>query len=278
MKRIYALGILSALFFFMAIYSCSKSDNNNNPAVTDEGRTVELTSAKVNTDALYDDVSMEVLQINTESGLTSQPASVDQACASVSISPTDPSVWPKTVTVDYGTTGCSGVNGYVRKGKIIYTLNKKLMNTGAVLNVSFDNYTVNGYKLEGTYTITNLGSANGLNVNVQLANGKVTYPDGKFYTKTTNTTWVQSAGQATLTILDDEYDVTGNGTVSSSGNTLTAASKTSLHRTVVCTNTVSGILDLTYNNIAGTLDFGTGTCDKVAVLTVAGKQYTVNLP
>ena len=194
------------------------------------------------------------------------------------LSDTDPDIWPKTVTIDYGTAGCTGVNGYVRKGKIIYTLNKKLINTGAVLNISFDNYYVNGYKLDGTYTITNNGSANGLNITVQLVNGQVTYPAGNSYTKQTNTTWVQTAGQATLTALDDEYDVSGNGTVSSSGNTLTATSRGNLHRTVVCPNTVSGILDLTYNNITGTLDFGSGSCDKTALLTVAGKQYNVNLP
>jgi len=275
MKRIYALAFLSALFLSAAIFSCSKEDKN--PVSGDEGQTVALAAVKVNTDALYDDVSMEVLQVNTDAGLSAQPTSVN-ACATITVSSTDPAIWPKTVTIDYGTAGCTGVNGFVRKGKIIYTLSKKLINTGAVLNVTFDNYNVNGYKLEGTYTITNNGSANGLNVSVQLVGGVVTYPAGNSYTKETNTTWVQTAGQGTLTALDDEYDVSGNGTVSSSGNKLTATSKGNLHRTVVCPNTVSGILDLTYNNIAGTLDFGSGTCDKSALLTVAGKQYTVTLP
>jgi hypothetical protein len=82
-----------------------------------------------------------------------------------------------------------------------------------------------------------------------------------------------------LSILDDEYNLTGNGTITSSeGNTLTAASKTNLLRKVTCVNTVSGQLDLTYNNIAGVLDFGNGECDKAAVITVAGKQYNVTLP
>jgi hypothetical protein len=278
MKRIYATCILGSAFLTLAIFSCSKNDKGNVP-VTDEGKTVELTSAKVNTDALYDDVSMEVLQVNTDNGLSNQPTTVNQACATVTISPTDLAVWPKTVTIDYGTTGCTGLNGFVRKGKISYTLNKKLLQTGAVLTISFDNYSVNGYKLEGVYTITNNGSANGLNISVQLVNGKVTYPDGTWYTKTSNTTWVQSAGAGTLSYLDDEYDLTGTGTVASSvGNTLTATSKSNLHRKVTCTNTVSGLLDLTFNNISGTLDFGNGECDKNAVLTIAGKQYAVTLP
>jgi hypothetical protein len=272
---------ISRMFFWVSLTglcslaACSKDGDSTG---TEESRAVELTGQKALTDALYDDVTMEVMQVNTENGL-SQPTSEQQACASVSISPQDPGVWPKTITIDYGTAGCTGLNGYLRKGKIIYTLNKRLLTEGAVVNVSFDNYSVNGYKLEGTYTITNNGSANGLNVTIVLTGGKVTYPNGKWYTKTTNTTWVQSAGQGTLAILDDEYNVTGNGTCTDmDGNILTAASRSALLRKVSCNNTVSGQADLTYNQIAGLLDFGSGTCDKNALITVAGKTYEITLP
>jgi hypothetical protein len=193
--------------------------------------------------------------------------------------PKDPAVWPKTVTVDYGTAGCTGLNGYLRKGKIIYTIDKKLITTGAKITIRFENFSVNGYKLEGVQTITNNGSLNGLNVTVQLTDGKVTYPDGKWYTRTSTSTWVQTAGLVSLSLADDEYNVSGNGTIGSfDGNTLTAATKTNLLRKASCINTVSGLMDITYNNIAGVLDFGTGECDKKAVITVAGKQYEVTLP
>lgn len=262
----------------IAVFACSKEDKNSTPG-TDNTKIVELSSQKAITDAYYDDVSAEVLQVNTENGLTNQPSTQQVACATITVSPQDQTTWPKTVSIDYGTAGCIGLNGYVRKGKISYTIDKKLLNTGAKIIVNFDNYSVNGYKLEGVYTITNNGSANGLNVTVVLTNGKVTHPDGKWYTRTSTTNWIQSAGMSTLTIIDDEYNLTGNGTITSSeGNTLTAASKTNLLRKVSCVNTVSGQLDLTYNNIAGILDFGNGECDKAAVITVAGKQYNVTLP
>lgn len=265
-------------FLSIAVFSCSKDDKNDTPG-TDNTTIVELSSQKAITDAYYDDVSAEVLFVNTDNGLTNQPATQQQACATVSVSPQEPNVWPKTVTIDYGTAGCTGLNGYLRKGKISYTIDKKLLTAGAKIIVSFDNYTVNGYKLEGQHTITNNGSANGMNFTVVLTNGKVTYPNGKWYTRTANTTWIQSAGMLTLPILDDEYNVTGSGAITSSdGNTLTASSKTNLLRKVSCVNTVSGQLDLVYNNISGLLDFGNGECDKAAVITVAGKQYNVTLP
>jgi hypothetical protein len=258
--------------------ACKKESTEPSSNADDEARVVEMTGQKAVTDALYDDVSMEVMQANADNGLV-QAITLQQACATVTITPQDPTVWPKTVTIDYGTGGCTGLNGYLRKGKIVYTLNKRLLADGAAVNITFDNYSVNGYKLEGTYTITNNGSTKGLNISIQLANGKVTYPDGKWYRKTTNTTWVQSAGQSTFNYLDDEYSVTGNGTFTDmDGNTLTAASRTALLRKVSCTNTVSGQADLVFNNIAGLLDFGSGSCDKNAVITVAGKNYPIELP
>lgn len=273
LKQFSLLAVL-----LIAVFACSKEDKNTNPG-TDDTKIVELSSQKAITDAYYDDVSAEVLQVNTDNGLTNQPTTQQVACATITVSPQDQTTWPKTVSIDYGTAGCIGLNGYVRKGKISYTIDKKLLNTGAKITVSFDNYTVNGYKLEGVYTITNNGSANGLNVTVVLTNGKVTHPDGKWYSRTSTTNWIQSAGMSTLTIIDDEYNLTGNGTIASSdGNTLTAASKTNLLRKVSCVNTVSGQLDLTYNNIAAILDFGNGVCDKAAVITVAGRQYDVTLP
>lgn len=276
MKKFSIAMTTMATVFALTIGSCSKDDNNNGGTETDGA--VEMSTQKAISDALYDDVSMEVLQANTQGGLNG-PETVQQTCATISITPQDPGVWPKTVTIDYGTTGCVGLNGFTRKGKLIYTISQRLLNTGAVLEVSFDNYSVNGYKLEGQYRITNNGSANGLNITSVLTNGKVTNPNGVWYTKTTNTTWVQSAGQGTLNILDDEYNVTGTGTFTNmDGDVLTAASKTNLLHKVGCNNTVSGLLDFTFNRILGVLDFGSGTCDKNAVITVAGKDYAITLP
>jgi hypothetical protein len=270
--------LVAALFGFALTNASCQKDEAAPQAPADESKVVALTSQKAVTDALYDDVSMEVIQASADNGLA-QPITVQQACASVSIVPQDPAVWPKTITIDYGNAGCTGLNGYVRKGKIIYTLSTRLLSDGAVLNVTFDNYSVNGYKLEGTYIITNNGSTKGLNVTIQLSNGKVTYPDGSWYTKSSNTNWVQSAGQATFSILDDEYSVTGNGSITDmSANLLTAVSKTAMIRRVNCTNTVSGLADLTYNNVSGILDFGSGACDRNAVITVGGKNYEVLLP
>ncbi|MFN5476039.1 MAG: hypothetical protein ACK484_05565 [Sphingobacteriales bacterium] len=267
--------ILSASMF----YSCSKDDSPDNTTPPDDLTAQELTAARIQSDLVFDDVSSEVLQV-TLNGTTGAASTTSAACATVTISPQDLTTWPKTITIDYGSTGCTGINGWVRKGKISYTLTKLQRETGAVVNVSFDNFFVNGYKLEGSYSITNNGSTDAnLNITTRLVNGKITYPDGKWYTRTSTINWQQVAGSATASVLDDEFNVTGEAVIKSSANNeLITSSKTPLLRKVTCGNFVSGQLNVAYNGIAGVLDFGGGTCDKKATLSLGTRNYEVTLP
>jgi len=270
----YPLAVLSLVTI---AFACKKDSTPTN--TTDNTAYVGLTTQKSTTDVLIDDAFGEILAANQLNGLN-QATSPNVVCYTVDITPADQSTWPKTVTVDYG-TGCTGVSGFTHKGKIVYTITNKFLTAGATITATFQNYYVNDYNIVGTYSIHNNGSANGWNVTDSLAAGKITYPDGTtWYTKSGSRTWVQTAGQATpLVLADDEYDVTGRGTITSSaGNSLTATTETALHRLATCPNVVSGKLDLLYNSISGVLDFGTGTCDKQATLTVGTKSYPITLP
>jgi len=272
-KQLAFFSILSVSMFF----SCTK-EKATDPA--DDSMTQELTAARLQSDILYDDVSLEVMQVNVENGLGT-PTTETLPCATITVSPQDLTTWPKTVTIDYGTSGCTGSYGFVRKGKITYTLNKKLNEAGAVITVTFDNYSVNNYKLEGVFTLTNNGPNNGnLNLTTRLVNGKITYPDGRWYSRTSTINWVQTAGASTpLSILDDEVNITGEATIrSSANNELISSTKTALLRKFSCANIVSGQLNLNYNGITGVLDFGSGSCDKNAVLNIGTKNYDVTLP
>jgi hypothetical protein len=273
------LLVMATILFASMFYSCSKDDSPDNATPPEDLTAQELTAARIQSDLVFDDVSSEVLQV-TLNGTTGAASTTSAACATVTISPQDLTTWPKTITIDYGSTGCVGINGWVRKGKISYTLTKLPRETGAVVNVSFDNYFVNGYKLEGSYSITNNGSADAnLNITTRLVNGKITYPDGKWYTRTSTINWQQVAGSATASVLDDEFNVTGEAVIKSSANNeLITSSKTPLLRKVTCGNFVSGQLNVAYNGIAGVLDFGGGTCDKKATLSLGTRNYEVTLP
>ena len=272
----YPVAIFSLV---AASFACKKSDTTPTAIPITQGL-VTMATQKTTTDALMDDAFGEILLANTSANLTNQASGPSAACYTTTVTPADLTTFPKTVTIDYGSAGCTGLSGFVHKGKINYTITDKFINAGATITASFDNYTVNGYKVEGTYSIRNNGSTSGWNITDSLAAGKVTYPDGTtWYSKSGSRTWVQTQGQQTLSLLDDAYDVTGQGTLTNSaGQSLTASSVNALHRTAVCANTVSGSLALTFDGISGVLDFGSGVCDKTATLTIGTKTYTITLP
>ena len=63
--------------------------------------------------------------------------------------------------------------------------------------------------------------------------------------------------------------------VFSSGFTHDALVTEALRREATCPHFVSGVLELERNNASGSLHFGDGTCDNIAVLTTGGGQEII---
>jgi len=261
------------LLFSMAIISCKK-EKNSDPDTTEMAT---MTAEAGTADALYDDVFSVIAETAADEDLDARTAARISSCATVTVSPADDS-YPKTVTVDFG-SGCTSTNGVTRKGSFTFSLSSKLLQTGATVSVSFTNYSVNGYQLEGTYSLVNNSSqATGISFTVAVDAGKITYPDGQYFEYETNQVRQQVAGTGTLTPLDDEYDVTGSMSLANSeGKTLTASVTSPLHRNLSCRNIVSGTMAISFNGINGVFDYGAGDCDTEATLVVLGKTYTITL-
>jgi hypothetical protein len=284
LKTLITVAFAATTFFA----SCSK--DNTDTGNTDETTLVTLGAADATAESVYDDAYNEIMITNEESGLmnrsntggnntVSGKVSSPNGCATITVNPADPAVFPKTVTIDYGTSGCTGTSGIIRKGKIIYNLSGKFRNAGSVISVTFESYSANGYTIAGTYSITNNGGGDGLNVSTQVTGGKITYPDGKYYNYSGAKTLVQAAGVATPDVTDDEFTITGNNTLSSSdGNAVTATIKTALLKKNSCRNIVSGTIEIVYNSIKGLMDYGTGACDNTATITVGNKTEIITLP
>jgi hypothetical protein len=258
---IYAsLGLITTVIFS----ACSKKDSTDDTA-KDQPTAITLTTASSISEALYDDVFN---QVSFEAEANNVSGRLATGCATVTLSPADNTTFPKTMTIDFG-TGCT-VNGITRKGKLIVNLTGKLRTAGSVLTVNFENYYVNEFKLEGTFSITNNTTTNALSFTTQTTNGKLTYPAGLlYYTHSGSHTYTQTAGTSTPSFLDDSWSVTGTGTTASSLNeTLTVTIKTPLVKPLTCGAIVSGSEDFQYNSVSGSLNFGDGTCDRKATLTI----------
>lgn len=282
------------------VIACKKDSNSGTTTSNDDA--ANLSASATTADNSYSDVFNVALQASSDhsvqlesvhtaynSGIQMDNANATTSthtasiCATVTIDTTVNTTWPKTVTLDFGTTGCTGIDGVTRKGVVTLVFTGRLLTPGSTVTATFANYYVNGYKLEGTYTIHNNTSAGGVSFTTTSTGGKITFPDASFYTYSGTKTVSQSAGASTpLDFTDDEYTVTGNHSVASSTGKTLVSTVESAHPLLVkltCRHIVSGIVDFTYDSLVdGTLDYGTGTCDDQAVITIGTKTKTITLP
>ncbi len=205
------------------------------------------------------------------------------ACATVTITPFDLTSWPKTVTVDFGVTNCTCNDGVLRRGKLIMNVTDWFRDSGCVVTVTPQNYYVNDYKVEGNKVITNNGrnSQNHMIYGVQITNGKVTDPSGTAY-RTWNSSRLHEWLSGENTILnpwDDEYSITGNGNgITRTGKNYTIVINNALNVYTGCRWIRSGKLTLTVATNAPVLvDYGNGTCDQYATVTVNGVTYSITM-
>jgi hypothetical protein len=240
-----------------------------------EQASVDLVDDNAVSDVAFDDVFSTVdnatiiLENALGKGDLKSATIVSDSCPSITVDKPGAELWPKTITVDYG-TGCTGYYGSTRKGKIIITVSARRNVTGATRTVTFDNYYFNGIKVEGTKVVTNLGPNNNQNIEISvvLTGGKLTLPNEKTIERSFDhkREWIK--GLATKNIWDDECLVTGSATGKNiNGVAYTNTIISPLHWKRVCEFLVSGIIKFEREGAeAVQLDYGDGKCDAIATL------------
>lgn len=189
-----------------------------------------------------------------------------------------------TITVDFG-EGCEGPAGRIRKGKIIFTYTGRYYEPGSVITLTFENFFLNGKKLEGTRTVTNLSESveDYPKHNIQLVDGKITWPDGTTITRETNRTrtWKRAANP-----INDEVEIFGTASGTnrrgiSYNATVAEATPIVMKRSCWASGVfmpVSGIKVMTRTGrVTITTDFGDGTCNKIVTLAIGERVKEVDL-
>ncbi len=246
-------------------------------------------------ESTFNDVNNMASQA-VESGLlstykTSNPEnSFLNSCATVTVTP-DSTGSGGSVVIDFGSTPCQ-CQGLIctdtrfRKGKINITYTGPYRSPGTIIQTTFDNYyvgvdSIKMFKVTGTKTVTNQGfnAANHLKFLISV-NGQLTNSGGETMSWTSQRYREWIAGENTLTNWrDDEYVITGtaNGT-NFEGNSFTANITSGLYIALSCPYIKQGIFELTPNGKpTRTLDYGNGTCDGNATLTVNGTIFPIVL-
>ena len=264
---LFAFAMLSLAIGFN---SCKKNDET----VKEEfENTFQISADQAVTNNLSqdaEDVFLEVAQDNNIAGnFAPSPVNNIIPCATITITPA--SGFPKTIVIDFGTS-CTH-NGITRSGKINIQLTDSLRKSGSQATMTFTNYFVNLYKIEGTYTWTNTSTANTRSWTRVATSGKITAPDARYWLHQGSRTVTQTAGAGTPTPTDDIFSVfPGTHTVTNASNiSRTCTILEALQRKVACANIDKGKIKVQGPNHFATIDFGDGTCDNLATLSIDGR-------
>ena len=279
LKKIFTLLSLPSLFL---LPSCLKEEDEPDPEIE---ATFKLSEDQAISESIHDDANVVFFEAAANKGLlgsrTTQVLETTNSlsCANVTVTP---NAFPKTIVVDFGTNGCTSIDGISRKGKITIVLSDSVFHPGATAVMSFDNYFAAGFKVEGTITWTNTSTPNGISWSREIDNGRVIEPLGGYYWWHEGTKYVtQTAGANTpLNLLDDVYSVTGNHTVTNpAGKLRTATITEAFIKPTTCHNVTKGKIKIQSTNHYAIVDYGDGSCDRIATISIDGNPpRTILLP
>lgn len=185
---------------------------------------------------------------------------------------------PRTILVDFGTDDCTGTDLRVRKGKLHITYTGRYRTQGTVITITPENYTVDGYLIQGTKTITNNGlNANGKPYFTVNVNGSITAPSNAYtvtWNSTRTRTWI--SGNNTATIWDDVYEITGSASgTNRNGSPYSMTIQTPLRAEIGCRWIVSGVINMQpQDGQLRVINFGSGDCNNGFTVTVDGNTST----
>jgi hypothetical protein len=188
-----------------------------------------------------------------------------------------------TITIDFGTEGCTDSKGNIRKGKIRVEYKGRRFLPQSTITTTTDGYSINGIALAGTRTVTNISGSTeeSPKFNITLTDGKATWPDGSTATREVNRTreWIRGTNP-----MNDEWRVTGtangtnrNGDVYEMEITKTLVYKRECAISAKVFMAVEGTKELTVNGKLITIDYGTGDCDRTVTITVEGQSKQVEV-
>lgn len=276
MKTKIVSGIAIVMLSFFISCDSSNDGNDNNPTLTAKDIAVNSKIDVAIDDVVYIVEDQYTAQQSISNRSSTASKSILPTCATFTTVLVD-GTW--TRTIDFGSTGCTLPNGNVLKGKIIISFSNDFTSKSRTLSYRFVDFYHNGKLLQGNKSITyELKSTELLAtehpVMTFTVDMKITFDDGKVYSRTGTTVKETIEGNETpLNWEDNVFLVTGNSATSlANGDTITTVITTPLRYITSCKLPfpVSGIVSITKNTSVGTLDFGDGKCDNLATLTIDG--------
>ncbi len=188
--------------------------------------------------------------------------------------------FPRHIVVDFGTEGCKGYFGKIRKGKIIIAQTAPMWMKDAVRIITLEDFYFDEYKIEGTKTVTWTGGSEDsfFEYTKVLKGGKVTLPDGKVIKREAEHTTKWLAGFGTpYNIFDDKWSIEGSAEgVNRHGFSYTSVIIKALIIDMSCKwKLVKGTVKINSGNMEVLIDYGEGDCDNEITITRNGESKII---
>jgi hypothetical protein len=299
------LAFFSFFFSLLMVSSCAKEHSQSGTDAQEEEVAKAAGESSAEAETTFNGFFDDAMGASNEVGVAGsgvfygRPDTLTPMPRCFTITKTYPNgpPFPVIIVLDFGTTGCPGPDGRVRRGKIITEYTNRLIYTGAIATTTFVGFYVDGIHVEGTHKISNISGSPVPPANlarkfrVEVINGKLTGPDGNFIEWDSDKTITQVEGLATPDMpKDDAFEITGaaDGYVKR-GNLLVRWESTitvPLLRRLTCRWIVRGRIrtvranlpDPTNSRWAAVLDFGAGNCDNQATITINNITRQITLP
>ena len=282
--KIISYAILGIML--IAQTACKK---DNNTGTNDSDTSYDLSSKQAISENLTEDVNNLVFTTIDDKNFSFKNynnGSVDNGlppCATVTVT----GGIPKVITINFG-SGCTDTFGIFRSGIIQISLSDSVRNYGSTATVTFNNYHVNRFKKEGTIIWTNLTANTATTTRTwsrEVQNGRITdTTDYRYWLHSGTRTVTQYVGVGTpRTRYDDRYKIyNGTGSVTNTaGVTMTTSIVDTLFKSFLCPHIDKGTIRFDRSGHYAILDYGNGTCDNIATVTIDGNTSnprTVILP
>lgn len=288
MKTKHLLIAGASLVFAISFTSCEKNDTAESPTA-EIATTTDLAYRQAIADNVAEDNNDVYMEASVSGGVTGNRP----VAGSRPLTPPPPGIlggaavtvtpligFPKTIVVDFG-AGTTGPRGIVRSGKINIVLTDSVRKTGSTATMTFENYFVNGFKVEGTYIWTNTSTGVTKSWSREVTNGKITNPSGIYWSHSGIRYVTQIGGVSTpFNLSDDVFSIEGNHTITNIlGRTRTVTILTALIKSNECKHISKGSIKLQgpLHNVV--IDYGAGTCDDKATISIDGlpaTEFTLN--
>lgn len=187
--------------------------------------------------------------------------------------------YPVVITIDYGDS-TTLKNGRVLAGVVTINISAEKNTDGATRTITYTNCIVDSVAVDGTSTQTFNGDNTTKRTITCASNVTFVLADGTVIDRVGNQVrnWVEGI-DTPLEHDDDVIETTGTiEATTSTGNVWTREIIEPLVRIANCRHHVSGIVQFSQNGeVLATLNYGDGTCDKLAVLTANGEDVEIEL-